>query len=142
MASGTMLGQGSLARGQGGAAWAEDPARTSPAMGNNGSHERTKVPKQVGKKRPPDMDKAPGRQPFFSCFRQKSGVSGGWEGQGTRPGGRAGMLGVQALCSEVPGPWIRRLENPSWGGGSQKRTGYGWGPKCPAETDGTWESEG
>ncbi|XP_054580445.1 uncharacterized protein C20orf144 homolog [Eptesicus fuscus] len=43
-------------------------------MGNNSSHKRTKVPKQVGKKRPPDVDKALGKQQFFSHFRQKPGT--------------------------------------------------------------------
>nr|KAF6421809.1 bcl-2-like protein from testis [Rousettus aegyptiacus] len=40
-------------------------------MGNNNSHRRTKVPKQAGKERPPDMDKARGKQQFSSHLKQK-----------------------------------------------------------------------
>ncbi|CAD7669476.1 unnamed protein product [Nyctereutes procyonoides] len=46
------------------------PVVTGPAMGNNSSHKRTKVPKQAPKESPPAMDKA-GRKPFFSHFKRK-----------------------------------------------------------------------
>nr|XP_002747318.4 uncharacterized protein C20orf144 homolog [Callithrix jacchus] len=46
------------------------PVVTSPAMGNNGSHRRTKAPKQAHKERPSDMDKAWWRQ-FLSHLTQK-----------------------------------------------------------------------
>lgn len=79
---------------------------TSPAMGNNSSRKRTKVPKQIGKKRPPDMDKALGKQPFFSHFRQKPGVSGGWEGAC----GDAGS--PRAMDDEVRESLLRRRRVP------------------------------
>ncbi|XP_039104689.1 uncharacterized protein C20orf144 homolog [Hyaena hyaena] len=47
------------------------PVVTSPAMGNNSSHKRTKVPKRACKERPPDMDKAGQKQQFFSHLKQK-----------------------------------------------------------------------
>ncbi|XP_019589526.2 uncharacterized protein C20orf144 homolog [Rhinolophus sinicus] len=40
-------------------------------MGNNSSHKRTKVPKRAVKERPPDMDKARGKQQFFSHQKQR-----------------------------------------------------------------------
>ncbi|XP_047601841.1 uncharacterized protein C20orf144 homolog [Lutra lutra] len=46
------------------------PVVTSPAMGNNSSHKRTKVPKQAHKERPPDMDKAGRKQQLFSHLKQ------------------------------------------------------------------------
>lgn len=46
------------------------PVVTGPAMGNNSSHRRTKVPKQARRESPPDMGKA-GRKPFFSHFKRK-----------------------------------------------------------------------
>ncbi|KAM5220202.1 uncharacterized protein C20orf144 homolog [Hipposideros larvatus] len=45
------------------------PVLPSPAMGNS-SRKRTQVPKQAVKERPPDMDKARGKQ-FFSHLKQK-----------------------------------------------------------------------
>lgn len=51
------------------------PVLTSPAMGNNSSHKRTKVPKRAVKERPPDMDKARGKQQFFSHQKQRPSVS-------------------------------------------------------------------
>lgn len=50
------------------------PEVTSPAMGNNSSHRRTKVPKQAQKERPADMDKAGWRQQFFSRLKRKKQV--------------------------------------------------------------------
>ncbi|XP_019806144.3 uncharacterized protein C20orf144 homolog [Tursiops truncatus] len=47
------------------------PVVTSPAMGNNRSHKRTKVPKQARKERPPDMDKAWRKQQFFNHLKWK-----------------------------------------------------------------------
>lgn len=47
------------------------PVVTGPAMGNNSSHKRTKVPKQARKERPPDMDKAGRKQQFFSHLKRK-----------------------------------------------------------------------
>lgn len=70
--SGPMVGQGPLARRQSRVAWA---VLTSPAMGNNSSHKRTKVPKQDGKERPPDADKVQRKHQFFSHLRQKASVS-------------------------------------------------------------------
>lgn len=62
--------------------------------------------KQVGKERPPDMDKALGKQ-FFGHFRQKPGVSAGWE--------RAGDAGSLGLVVQSPRAITMRLENPSRG---------------------------
>lgn len=74
---GQCWGRGSPARGQGRAEqhgpWTT--VLTSPTMGNNNSHRRTKVPKQAGKERPPDMDKARGKQQFSSHLKQKPRVS-------------------------------------------------------------------
>ena len=72
---------------------------TSPAMGNNSSHKRTKVPKQARKERPPDMDKAWRKQQFFSHLKwKKPSVSPRGQGadgvQGTWTGGQEGMLGL------------------------------------------------
>uniref|UniRef100_A0A8C0I1W7 Uncharacterized protein n=1 Tax=Balaenoptera musculus TaxID=9771 RepID=A0A8C0I1W7_BALMU len=47
------------------------PGVTSPAIGNNSSHKRTKVPKQARKERPPDMDKAWRKQQFFNHLKWK-----------------------------------------------------------------------
>ncbi|XP_035935383.1 uncharacterized protein C20orf144 homolog [Halichoerus grypus] len=47
------------------------PVVTSPAMGNNSSHKRTKVPKQACKGRLPDMDKAGQKQQFSHLKRKK-----------------------------------------------------------------------
>ncbi|KAK2109847.1 hypothetical protein P7K49_009593 [Saguinus oedipus] len=51
------------------------PVVTSPAMGNNGSHKRTKAPKQAHKERPSDMDKAWWRQ-FLSHLPRKKPAPG------------------------------------------------------------------
>lgn len=83
----------------------EPPVVTSPAMGNNSSHKRTKVPKRACKERPPDMDKAGQKQQFFSHLKQKKpSVSarvlgaGGSQGNLNRwAGGDAGSLCVMGI---------------------------------------------
>ena len=58
------------------------PVVTSPAMGNNSSHKRTKVPKQARKEKPPDMDKAQRKRQFFNHLKwKKPSVSPGNKGQ-------------------------------------------------------------
>ncbi|XP_057557986.1 uncharacterized protein C20orf144 homolog [Hippopotamus amphibius kiboko] len=47
------------------------PVVTSPAMGNNSSHKRTKVPKPARKEKPSDMDKARRKQQFFNHLKWK-----------------------------------------------------------------------
>ena len=81
------------------------PVVTSPAMGNNSSHKRTKVPKQAGKERPPDMDKAGRKHQFFGHLkRKKPSVSARVLGVGGSQGylnswarGNAGSLGLVGL---------------------------------------------
>lgn len=72
-------------RGQGrGSMGRAPPVVTSPAMGNNSSHKRTKVPKQALKERPPDMDRAWPKQQFFNHLKWKKpsvsprGARGRW----------------------------------------------------------------
>ena len=74
------------------------PVVTSPAMGNNSSHKRTKVPKQARKEKPPDMDKAQCKRQFFNHLKwKKPSMSPGNKGQVGfgRPGqvGRSGCWG-------------------------------------------------
>lgn len=87
------------------------PVVTSPAMGNNSSHKRTKVPKQARKERPPDMDKAGGKQQLFSHVKQKKpSVSARVPGVG----GSQGYLNWWECWESRPcGHKSKGLDNPS-----------------------------
>uniref|UniRef100_A0A8D1B2B1 Uncharacterized protein n=1 Tax=Sus scrofa TaxID=9823 RepID=A0A8D1B2B1_PIG len=89
---------------------------TSPAIGNNSSHQWTKVPKQACKERPPDMDKAQRQQQFFKHFKPCAGARVG-EGSSIKAGRTKIMLLFSldkrqqlAQARAGPGELTRRLD--------------------------------
>uniref|UniRef100_A0A8C3WBS5 Bcl-2-like protein from testis n=1 Tax=Catagonus wagneri TaxID=51154 RepID=A0A8C3WBS5_9CETA len=68
-------------------------------MGNNGSHQRTKVPKQACKERPPDLDKAQRKQQFINHLKWKKPSQRPWAGAsvGEGPSIKAGRTKIMLL---------------------------------------------